>query len=459
LETEGKRQSLIAESATPYRMPVTRLLKRLINALIDPQPYTVLPTFDDIDDTDVIGVVSGPRSQEEGASDSSALFHVVCVIAGTGILQLPYALGKSGWIGVAIMIMAAFVNEYTGRLIIQCLYYKGKRLTGYPEIGYLAFGRVGRGVVNVFFNSVLIGVTCLYLILAGMDLAHLTGQLNTKLWILVCSAVIWIPFIALRTLKEVAIVSLFGALASVGLVIIIFVLGIIDYPNHAGKVHYDIVRWESLATAIGTIAFSFGGNFVYPEVEHSMKNPQNFPRVLQKAMVIITVMYLMSSVVGYLTYGSGVSSPVLDNLPPGIVTTTGMIIVTIHVLLAIPVLLTTFSMDMERALGIDNPIDTPKQRFYRIVMRTITVIASALIACAIPFFADFMTLIGSVSNTMLVFVFPIIFHYKLFGTQNISVTEHIMRVGIIALGVLAGVMGGMEAVYNLYMDFKKNPVI
>lgn len=157
------------------------------------QPYTTLAEFDEINDE--VTVLSGTTSpfsrsrstpefiiNHDGVSNNAALFHVVCVIAGTGILQLPYALNQSGWIGVPLMFMAAFVNEYTGRLLIQCLYVNNKRLSGYPEIGYVAYGEMGRAIVNVFYNSVLLGVTTLYLILSGMDLESLVGGLSESQW-------------------------------------------------------------------------------------------------------------------------------------------------------------------------------------------------------------------------------------------------------------------------------------
>ena len=130
------------------------------------------------------GALSSISENKDGVSNSAALFHVVCVIAGTGILQLPYALKQSGWIGVPMMIMAASVNEYTGRLLIECLYVNNRRLSGYPEIGYVAYGQLGRAIVNVFYNSVLLGVTTLYLILSGMDLAALVGGLSESQWYL-----------------------------------------------------------------------------------------------------------------------------------------------------------------------------------------------------------------------------------------------------------------------------------
>lgn len=92
----------------------------------------------------------------------------------------------------------------------------------------------------------------------------------------------------LKTLKEVAIVSLFGAIASIILVVSIVILGIQDYSSHSGIVVHSFVNWQSLALAMGTLAFSFGGNFVYPEVEHSMRNPHDFPKVLKNGMILIT---------------------------------------------------------------------------------------------------------------------------------------------------------------------------
>ena len=87
------------------------------------RPYTVVPNGDNGDEDTI-------ESQDQdinasGSSENSALFHVICVIAGTGILQLPHALAKSGWIGIALMVLSAFGNEYTGRLLIQCLYVDG----------------------------------------------------------------------------------------------------------------------------------------------------------------------------------------------------------------------------------------------------------------------------------------------------------------------------------------------
>ena len=130
---------------------------------------------------------------------------------------------------------------------------------------------------------------------------------------------------------------------------------------------------------------------------------------------------------------------------------------TIHVLLACPVLVTTFSLDMERSLKLNSPIDTREQFLSRAALRTLTIIVVTLVAMAIPYFADFMSLIGSISNTLLIFIFPILFHHKLFGWAHVSKRENATRILILIVGLLAGLIGGSEALAALYRDFTQEP--
>ena len=54
--------------------------------------------------------------------------------------------------------------------------------------------------------------------------------------------------------------------------------------------------------------------FNQPEVEGSMENPQDFPKVLTFAMSVITTMYIIGGFAGYLTYGHLAESPVTKNI-------------------------------------------------------------------------------------------------------------------------------------------------
>jgi vesicular inhibitory amino acid transporter len=45
-------------------------------------------------------------NRQHAGSSFLAYFNVVCVVAGTGTLGLPYALRLGGWIGILIIFLA-----------------------------------------------------------------------------------------------------------------------------------------------------------------------------------------------------------------------------------------------------------------------------------------------------------------------------------------------------------------
>lgn len=53
-------------------------------------------------------------SKAEGASFVQAVFNVVNVVMGVGLLTLPFALKSSGWIGLVLLWTMGFVTNYTG---------------------------------------------------------------------------------------------------------------------------------------------------------------------------------------------------------------------------------------------------------------------------------------------------------------------------------------------------------
>ncbi|KAG1223067.1 hypothetical protein G6F68_020449 [Rhizopus microsporus] len=69
-------------------------------------------------------------NRQHAGSSFLAYFNVVCVVAGTGTLGLPYALRLGGWIGILIIFLAWSMSIYTGIILIRCLYANGKRLHG-----------------------------------------------------------------------------------------------------------------------------------------------------------------------------------------------------------------------------------------------------------------------------------------------------------------------------------------
>ncbi|CAG8780634.1 11921_t:CDS:2, partial [Dentiscutata erythropus] len=151
----------------------------------------------------------GEEEAVVSGSSWAAYVNVICVVAGTGILGLPYAIKQGGWIAMSLIVLSTLITFHTSVILIKCLYYKeNKRLSSYGDIGYAAFGNFGRYfLVGVFNNSLLLGVPILFFILSGQSLDNIVEQiwdikLGVRLWTITSAALVALPFVFTKTLKE-----------------------------------------------------------------------------------------------------------------------------------------------------------------------------------------------------------------------------------------------------------------
>ncbi|KAF9084257.1 hypothetical protein BGX23_010684 [Mortierella sp. AD031] len=410
--------------------------------------------------SDKESIVDLMAERPEQGSNFLAYANVVCVVAGTGTLGLPYALKLGGWIGVGILLLSLLMSIYTAILLMKCLYYNGKyRLSSYQEIGRAAYGRVGLVAVWFFHTSIVLGAPIMYMILAGVEMNGLvkSSAISEKAWIWICAAIVAVPFVAMKTLKEVAVMSVFGALATVVLVIVAVRGSIMDMnnnnPEYANIYHNNVVL-ANLPTTIASISICFGGNVVYMHVEEAMRYPKSWNRVVAAALATCSVLYIATAVPGYLAYGSEAKSPILANLPKDIFTKIGTIFIIVHVILAAPILLTSFALEFERLVDVTVARrGKVMERVYRSIIRLIVIGVCGGIACTVPFFGEFLSLLGALGNCSLIFVLPIIFYFKLIGWRQMKYYELAWCAFIVIVGVISAVIGSIDAIKALRTSF------
>ncbi|KAG0373695.1 hypothetical protein BGX24_011357 [Mortierella sp. AD032] len=391
-------------------------------------------------------------------SNMAAFFNIVCVVAGTGTLGLPFSLAKGGWIGVGILILSVIMSIYTGILIMKCIYYNGHtRLASYQEVGQHAFGRIGLIAVWFFHTSIVLGAPIMYFILSGVEIRGLTVasvDIPKEAWIWICCGVVSIPFVLMKSLKEVSLLSIFGVIATVVLVGVTMVESGLDYKNQKDTVVYDNAILRNLPIAVATISVCFGGNVVFMHVEESMRYPRSWNKVLVWSLSACCLMYAMVAVPGYLTYGSAAKSPILSSLPKGPSQKVATIMIVAHVLLAAPVLMTSFALEVERVLNISvEKRGVVKERLYRTVARLVIMGVVGGIACLVPYFDSFLSLLGALGNCMLIYVLPIFFYWRLIGWRQMPWYELLWCAVILIIGLLSCVIGSIDAIKALHHDF------
>ncbi|KAL1924330.1 uncharacterized protein VTP21DRAFT_7365 [Calcarisporiella thermophila] len=401
-----------------------------------------------------------PRTGEETVRDAStwtAYVNIVCAVAGSGALGVPHAVEQSGWAGFALLILAHAMAAYSGVALIRCLYYKGAefRLGSYMEVGEHAFGKIGKYLVTFFYFIILIGTPTLYLILAGGNFAQLLSHvgvgLSEKAWTFILAAVMAVPFILTKTMKEVAVLSIFGVLTTTVTIVIVVVVAIqTQITDPPANISHERIVPSNLPIALATFAFGYGGNVVYPHIEGTMRKPSHWAATFNISLVTVTILYLLVGIPSYYVYGQTTRSPVYNNLPEQAPRTVAVIFITMHVLLATPLYLTSFALEIERIFKIDRVHRTAKLEFLlRAAVRTVTIVVCAVIAAVVPYFDNVMSLLGAAGQGAVVFIFPILFYVKLYGWRNIRWYELVWCALALLIGLAGAVIGSVDAVKGL----------
>ena len=323
-------------------------------------------------------------------------------MAGTGILQLPYTLNQGGWATLGVLFLVGAMTRYTGKELIKCLYEgaakkdsllavedaseaRRPRLEGYAAIGEAAFGRPGKVLVHIFHKATLVGVCTLFLILAAKFLMEgIGGGGNdgffpslgdgspesvtkwTRIWTGVSLAVVCIPVVFVKTLKEISLVAGIGATASLLTVLVTLVLSIALYPiSSSSPVPFpDAFRNASFAHVNHTAkTCKFSERIFWNRspleamrsflLSRNMRDPRKFGKVFDFAYVALMVMYLVVGCIGYAT-GKSHLQPICATFPKyvyrhGHHQHDNQLIIAIHVLCAYPVLVRVVVNELKEA--------------------------------------------------------------------------------------------------------------
>ncbi|KAJ2841491.1 hypothetical protein GGI22_007870 [Coemansia erecta] len=126
--------------------------------------------------------------------------------------------------------------------------------------------------------------------------------------------------------------------------------------------------------------------------------------------------------------------------------------ITAHVLLACPVLLTAVFIEAENDLGIGVAAgDSIRARFYCKVLRSLLLGLVAFFAVFVSDFSKVIPIFGAVAASMVVFVIPVACYIRLFRAQRaFSAWEYAWCALIVCVGLICLVIGTSQAIVDLY---------
>ncbi|XP_061355440.1 amino acid transporter AVT1I-like [Gastrolobium bilobum] len=376
-----------------------------------------------------------------GASFLGTYFNGLNTLLGVGILSTPYALSQGGWSSLILLIFVAVTCWYTGLLLQRCM-DKHPQIKSYPDIGKVAFGYKGRVVVATFMYLELYLIAVEFLILGGDCLQYLFPNKNFKIGSLriggkrgfiLLTALAILPTTWLRSMGVLAYISASGVVASIILISCVLWAGAVDGVGFHQR--GQLWKLRELPATLSLFNVCYCAHAVFPTLSNSMRDNSQFSKVLLFCIVTSTITYGFMATIGYLMFGDYSESQVILNLSMKKTSTYIAIYTT---------LFTTFTkyavVVTPIAVAIEDTWRSHKSRFVSILIRTIIVVCTMLVAIFVPFFGYIMAFIGAFSGITLAWLLPCLCYLKINVAARRFGLELLVIIGIILTGSIIGVL-------------------
>lgn len=396
-----------------------------------------------------------------GASTVSSSINLIKTIIGAGLLSMPLAYSTDGSIFGTFIILVAAITSGFG-LVLQALVSK------FAPVGNATFYnlcQITYPQLSVIFD-IAIAIQCFgcavsYLVLIGdlmptivTHIPHVAERHHRLFW-LVASTIATVPLSFLKNLDSLKYTSILGLVAVAYLTL--FVVGhwfANDIPRN-GIISY----WPSSTTAVfstfSIIVFAFTGhqNMFSIINEARDKSIGKLVSLINFAIVLAALLFIIVGLTGYLTFGANVSGNIILMYPANWATTLGRFCIVFMVLFSFPLMLhparisvnnvyfaakkkfiqveervneTTQLLQPDTSVQNENEIDPelqmkevvvpfPRETFIGITITLLVV--GYFLAITVKSFAFILAIVGATGSTSISFILPGLFGYKLIGSE------------------------------------------
>ncbi|KAK9510873.1 hypothetical protein O3M35_005561 [Rhynocoris fuscipes] len=403
------------------------------------------------EDGDSFGGMEGKSRHK--INEWQAAWNVTNAIQGMFIVSLPFAVLRGGYWAIVAMIGIAHICCYTGKILVECLYEideTGNRTRvrdSYVGIAAVAFGPVwGARAVNTAQLIELLMTCILYVVVCG-DLMAGTfpdGPIDTRSWMML-TGIFLVPLSFLKSLHSVSTLSFWCTMSHLIINFVIFAYCLTELPNWGwGKVKWQL-DFENFPISLGVIVFSYTSQIFLPTLEGNLVDRSKFNWMLDWSHIAAAAFKSLFGYVCFLTFQNDTQQVITNNLhSPSFKAMVNLFLV-VKAVLSYPLPYYAACELIEKSFFVQNPFPTiwhldGQLKVWGLAFRVALVLATVLMAISIPHFAILMGFIGSLTGTMLSFIWPCYFHLKLKGDQ-LAWTTVAYDCFIIFLGFLFGIIG------------------
>ncbi|KDR22784.1 hypothetical protein L798_00623, partial [Zootermopsis nevadensis] len=358
----------------------------------------------------------------DGSSRLSAVFLIINAALGAGLLNFPQAFDQAGGIMTAVIVQVVLLGWIMGALLIlaHCSDQTGARTL--QEVLEGVYGRPGLIACSSAVALYCFGTCVTFLIiigdqfdrvlssLHGLDFCHY-WYMNRNFTIVLSSSVFILPLCYSRRIDFLKYVS------SVGVVTVVYVVILIVYQKYMGNfvpgpIKTSPTHWTDIFLVVPVICFGYQCHVSVIPVYACLRerNLNNFTLCASVAIAVCVATYTVAGIYGYLTFGSYVTSDVLESYSGSdILVLIGIVAVAIKTYTTYPILLfcgREAVSNLWANLLHDSESDVAvTERRRRITIATVWFILTLVLALLSPDIGSVIDILGSLA-AIFIFVFP-----------------------------------------------------
>jgi len=368
-------------------------------------------------DSPCFGAVDGQGPN--GVPLTAAL--LIADVIGAGILSAAVAIAQLGWLlGTIVVVVLLAMNVHTSVLMwrVRMCCPQAHTFTGLVEVAFASDPPRQRDAIVAFtgfcqFFS-LFGVLCLYTVSFGKSLGMSFYDVHACL-------PTWTTLGCLLLMPLMVTSRSMGSLPSLMWVNLLTIVGTVAIPlwemarrmehgaHDYGERHAVApMSFATTVAGISAIAFAFSSQFLVVEIMSEMREPAKFPRAYGVSAPFQCFVLLLCGLGGYYFVGSNARGMILDNIPFGLNLQLAAACLLLHMLVTCLLKGIVFCRAIHTWCDRDGA-NEGSARGWALwgAIVTATLALTWVVAQVVPFFNDFVELLGGTCTPMCSFVIPI----------------------------------------------------
>ncbi|XP_069700262.1 sodium-coupled neutral amino acid transporter 7-like isoform X3 [Periplaneta americana] len=357
-----------------------------------------------------------------GSGRLSAIFLIINAALGAGLLNFPQAFDQAGGIVTAIIVQAVLLFWIVGALLILAHCADATCARTLQDALEGLYGRPGLIACSVAVALYCFGTCVTFLIIIGdqfdrvlssvhgVDFCHY-WYMNRSFTVAVTSCAFILPLCYSKRIDFLKYVS------SLGVVAVLYIVALIVYQKCMGNfvpgpIKTSPTNWTDVFLVVPVICFGYQCHVSVIPIYACLRERTmaNFALCSSVAIFVCVAAYSLTGIFGYLTFGSFVTSDVLESYSgSNAIVLIGIVAIAIKTYTTYPILLfcgreavSNLWTNLLYSNESDVAIREPRRR---VAIATVWFILTLVLALVSPDIGSVINILGSLA-AIFIFVFP-----------------------------------------------------